>query len=148
MAEMNAGESTCPICNRHWLVTPNDDCLLPACGCFGGDTSAANPARPCEACGLKHMAKHDPVFALTEEKPRHVAEITLADQIKAVESVIKMRRAHHPRAHALMSHLIGAAQLEEAKNRIEGENAAMEAALATLRTLERGEKGECDGRKF
>jgi hypothetical protein len=62
--------------------------------------------------------------------------ITLAEQIKAVESVVKMRRAHHPRAHALMSHLIGAAQLEEAKNRIESENAAMEAALGTLKRLE------------
>jgi ribosome modulation factor len=65
-----------------------------------------------------------------------MAEITLADQIKAVESVVKMRRAHHPRAHALMSHLIGAAQLEEAKNRIERENAAMEAALGTLKRLQ------------
>jgi hypothetical protein len=67
-------------------------------------------------------------------------QITLAEQIEAVESVVKMRRAHHPHAHALMSRLIGADQLEEAKNRIDRENAAMEAALATLKRFERIEK--------
>lgn len=54
---VNAGYSTCPICDRHWLVTPADDCCLPACGCFGDDASATNPARPCEKCDLDHMAK-------------------------------------------------------------------------------------------
>src|SRR5262249_43831460 len=51
---VTAGESTCPVCKRHWVVTPSDDCLLPACGCFGSDTSPANPTRPCESCGMAH----------------------------------------------------------------------------------------------
>lgn len=55
----NAGESTCPICQRTWLVTPKDDCLMPACGCFGFDTSASNPSRPCETCGLTHQYAHE-----------------------------------------------------------------------------------------
>lgn len=49
-----AGESTCPICGRHWTVTPLDDCMMPACGHYGFDTSAANPNRPCEDCGIIH----------------------------------------------------------------------------------------------
>lgn len=51
---LDAGASTCPICQREWTVTPWDDCLVPACGCYGDDTSAANPARPCEPCGMNH----------------------------------------------------------------------------------------------
>jgi hypothetical protein len=51
---MNAGMSTCPICKKEWLVTPSEDCMVPACGCFGNDASAANPNRPCEPCGIKH----------------------------------------------------------------------------------------------
>jgi hypothetical protein len=51
---MDAGESTCPMCRVTWLVTPQTDCLVPACGCFGTDTSASNPNRPCEPCGLAH----------------------------------------------------------------------------------------------
>jgi len=66
-----------------------------------------------------------------------MAEIPLSEQIEAVESVVKMRKEHHPRAQALMSQIISAAQLDEAKNRIERENAAMEAALVTLKRLER-----------
>jgi hypothetical protein len=54
----DAGESTCPICNRDWLVTPFDDCLMPACGCYGKNTGPSNPDRVCEECGLAHMAKH------------------------------------------------------------------------------------------
>ena len=50
----NAGESTCPICHKTWLVTPYADCMLPACGCYGDDTSANNPNRPCEPCGIAH----------------------------------------------------------------------------------------------
>lgn len=50
----NAGYSTCPICGRHWLVTPWDDCLLPVCGCYGSDTSENNKYRPCNSCGLHH----------------------------------------------------------------------------------------------
>ena len=51
---LNAGQSTCPICHKTWLVTPYADCMLPACGCYGDDTSASNPNRPCEACGMAH----------------------------------------------------------------------------------------------
>ena len=50
----DAGFSTCPICKRHWLVTVMNDCMLPACGCYGTDTSADNPNRPCETCGIRH----------------------------------------------------------------------------------------------
>lgn len=56
-SELNAGYSTCPICGRYWLVTPNSDCLLPACGCFGADTSEKNPLRPCSLCGMEHATK-------------------------------------------------------------------------------------------
>jgi hypothetical protein len=49
------GLSHCPLCGRVWLVTREDDCFMPACGCFGHDTSAANPQRLCEACGMKHV---------------------------------------------------------------------------------------------
>lgn len=52
--EKNSGYSTCPICEKHWLVTPLRDCCLPACGCYGEDTSENNPARPCEHCGIYH----------------------------------------------------------------------------------------------
>lgn len=54
MSGQDAGMSTCPLCLREWLVTPWSDCMLPACGCFGSDTSAANPSRPCEPCGITH----------------------------------------------------------------------------------------------
>lgn len=52
-----AGESTCPVCDRTWTVTPFDDCMLPACGCYGDDTSAANPHRICHRCGLAHARR-------------------------------------------------------------------------------------------
>lgn len=51
---LNAGISKCPICGRTWLVTPYDDCMIPACGCYGKDSSAENPNRPCEKCGMDH----------------------------------------------------------------------------------------------
>jgi len=51
---MNAGMSKCPVCEREWLVTPFDDCMLPACGCFGTDTSSGNPNRICHNCGMAH----------------------------------------------------------------------------------------------
>jgi hypothetical protein len=54
---MSAGYSTCPICKRSWLVDIFDDCLLPSCGCYGEDTSADNPNRPCEDCGIRHALK-------------------------------------------------------------------------------------------
>lgn len=51
---VNAGMSKCPVCGREWLVTPLDDCMLPACGCFGQDVSENNPSRICESCGMTH----------------------------------------------------------------------------------------------
>jgi hypothetical protein len=48
------GHSTCPVCAISWPVTAYADCVLPACGCFGQDGSAANPSRPCLTCGSKH----------------------------------------------------------------------------------------------
>jgi hypothetical protein len=63
--EDQAGQSKCPICGKVWAVTPLDDCFLPACGCYGSDTSRENPARPCESCGLQH--------ALTCAKPKEAA---------------------------------------------------------------------------
>ncbi len=64
---LTAGTSTCPICGLTWLVTPAHDCMLPACGCFGQDTSEANPSRPCERCGINH-ALNCP--KLGEDKPK------------------------------------------------------------------------------
>jgi hypothetical protein len=63
--EDQAGQSTCPICGKEWIVTPFDDCFLPACGCYGKDTGPGNPARPCESCGMAH--------ALTCAKPKEAA---------------------------------------------------------------------------
>lgn len=54
---IHGGTSTCPICRRHWWVTPLADCLLPACGCYGHDTGAGNPNRPCHPCGLSHALR-------------------------------------------------------------------------------------------
>lgn len=68
----DAGESTCPICGRVWTVTPLDDCLMPSCGCFGSDTSADNPARPCESCGIAHVYAHR-----GEEPPEQLVTIQL-----------------------------------------------------------------------
>lgn len=51
---LDAGRSICPVCARSWTVTPLDDCLMPACGCYGHDASHRNPARPCHTCGLAH----------------------------------------------------------------------------------------------
>ena len=54
MKQNSAGYSTCPICGRYWLVTPEDDCLQPACGCYGYDTNEENKYRVCHKCGIKH----------------------------------------------------------------------------------------------
>jgi hypothetical protein len=54
LADNTAGQSTCPICGRTWTVSVYDDCLVPACGCYGTSTGADNPSRPCESCGLAH----------------------------------------------------------------------------------------------
>ena len=55
----HAGLSECPMCGRMWWVTPVNDCSLPACGCYGNDTSAANQTRPCEPCGWFHFTGCD-----------------------------------------------------------------------------------------
>ena len=59
---MDAGWSTCPICGKKWLVTIFEDCLLPACGCYGDDTSENNPDRPCERCGIDHALHCDKLY--------------------------------------------------------------------------------------
>lgn len=53
--DVSLGHSTCPVCGKHWLVTPQQDCFLPGCGCFGHDVSANNPERPCHDCGWSHI---------------------------------------------------------------------------------------------
>ena len=55
----DAGESTCPICNKTWLVTMRNDCLVPSCGCYGFGTGPENPNRPCERCGMRHAMSCD-----------------------------------------------------------------------------------------
>lgn len=47
----NPIEMECPECNRVWTPTPYDDCLLPACGCYGDKLDRDTP---CESCGLSH----------------------------------------------------------------------------------------------
>lgn len=45
-------ENTCPICERTFTVTPSDDYLIPACGCYDN----AEPGHlPCESCGITHV---------------------------------------------------------------------------------------------
>jgi len=53
----NAGYSTCPVCNTVWLVTPERDCFMPGCGCYGDDTSRNNPHRLCYHCGYRHAIR-------------------------------------------------------------------------------------------
>ena len=48
---MSLPEMQCPICTRVWTPTMFDDCLLPACGCFGTELDRATP---CNSCGLSH----------------------------------------------------------------------------------------------
>jgi hypothetical protein len=45
-------ERECPICGRVWTMTFYDDCLVPACGCYGDSTEAYRV--PCEPCGMAH----------------------------------------------------------------------------------------------
>lgn len=52
--KQHMGWSTCPICGKKWLVTVEEDCLLPSCGCYGNDVSETNRDRPCFRCGLMH----------------------------------------------------------------------------------------------
>jgi hypothetical protein len=53
----HAGRSRCPMCGLRWWVTPANDCLLPACGCYGNVTGPENPERPCHRCGLTHAVR-------------------------------------------------------------------------------------------
>jgi len=62
----DGGYSTCPICKRYWRITMFDDCMLPACGCYGSDVSVKNPNRICESCGMKHVHSCP---KMNEEKP-------------------------------------------------------------------------------
>lgn len=44
---------TCPICNRTWRISMYDDCMVPACGCYGSfppETASV----PCHSCGTRH----------------------------------------------------------------------------------------------
>jgi hypothetical protein len=59
VAPPSYGRSTCPLCGENWLVTGHADCLMPACGCFGFDSSADNVNRPCERCGMAHAVSCD-----------------------------------------------------------------------------------------
>lgn len=45
-------ENTCPVCGRAFTVTPTDDVMLPACGCFD---DPVDHQWPCERCGLEHV---------------------------------------------------------------------------------------------
>jgi ribosome modulation factor len=61
-----------------------------------------------------------------------MAEIALVDQIKAVESIVLLRRKTNPSMFALF----GEAAAVAVKTRIDAENAALEAALETLKRLQ------------
>ena len=56
LPQPNAGWSTCPICQLHWLITPRADCMVPACGCFNdlGELGCSTENSPCEPCGIRH----------------------------------------------------------------------------------------------
>ena len=47
----NPIEIDCPICHRVWTPTMHDDCMLPACGCYGDKLDRDTP---CESCGMSH----------------------------------------------------------------------------------------------
>jgi hypothetical protein len=68
-----------------------------------------------------------------------MAEIPLADQIKAVESVVATRSRTHASFYSFMGASVGEAAASAVRTRIEAENKALEAALETLRSLESGE---------
>lgn len=46
------GQNVCPVCKREFMVTPQDDVFVPACGCFGVEVTVG--ALPCEDCGMAH----------------------------------------------------------------------------------------------
>ena len=70
------GWSTCPGCDRTWLVLAHDDVHLPSCGCYGDDWHDGNRHRPCSSCGMKHEAEcpdgTDPASQPEDELPQWV----------------------------------------------------------------------------
>lgn len=87
MSEPNAGWSTCPVCDKRWLVTPQMDCLIPACGCFGHDTSEKNNLRPCEPCGMAHA--HDCPFMPAARKEGEGMSDLAQDLERAISAHLK-----------------------------------------------------------
>lgn len=69
-------QNTCPICGRTFKITPQDDILVPACGCY--DT-APDGELPCEPCGISHVYSH------TGEEPpeRRLVGVVDGDQVVA-----------------------------------------------------------------
>jgi len=51
-ADLGWQQNTCPMCERTFQVTPNDDYFIPACGCYD---DAAPRHYPCFECGLMHV---------------------------------------------------------------------------------------------
>lgn len=81
---INAGWSKCPICGRHWEVTPMDDCFVPNCRHYEGQSAGrTNPKRPCFSCGLKHALECRPAPSvngeLIEIEPEPVLEPEYVD---------------------------------------------------------------------
>lgn len=69
--------NTCPICDRTWTITRWDDCLIPACGCYGTDPWSGKA--PCERCGLQHALlclKMPPRSSRASTDPRGAARAT------------------------------------------------------------------------
>lgn len=78
----------CPVCKRVHEVTPTDDVLLPACGCFGRDLESVDAA-PCEACGFAHIMRCDHFTAGTRRVVHAVMEgapIVTLDPATGVET--------------------------------------------------------------
>lgn len=95
------GWTSCPLCHRTFWVTPRDDCLVPACGCYGtrgSATDGANHERPCFRCGLDHGAR----CKKTTEKTAKTAETFLADWIREGQrplvSLVRCRHQGCPRS--------------------------------------------------
>jgi hypothetical protein len=52
MSPVEQPKNECPSCGRVWTITRWDDCMVPACGCYGDDPWSGRA--PCESCGLSH----------------------------------------------------------------------------------------------
>lgn len=66
-----------------------------------------------------------------------MAEIPLAEQIKELERMVALRAKTSAAANAFLSDVFHADLLAEVKSKVDRENAALEAALETLRGLSR-----------